>query len=122
MMGGMNLRGFEQRGAGPKQFGTPVGGEAMFLAGVEYNFPIVSTRTERALRETEILRGVVFADYGHLGLQIDDPTFRDPRLSVGFGVRIFVPVLQVPIALDLAWPLLYEETDERRQLFFTLSR
>jgi outer membrane protein insertion porin family len=121
-LGGSNLRGFDQRGAGPKQFGTPVGGEVRLTAGLEYNFPIVSTRTERALRETELLRGCIFADYGQLGLKIDDPTFEEIRLSLGFGVRIFVPVLGVPIALDLGWPLLYEETDSRRQLFFSLWR
>ena len=27
-----------------------------------------------------------------------------------------------PIALDLGWPWLYEETDNRRQLFFQISR
>jgi outer membrane protein assembly factor BamA len=56
-----------------------------------------------------------------LGLSIDDPTFSEPRLSVGFGVRIQIPYLQLPISLDLGWPLIYEETDDRRVLYFSIS-
>jgi outer membrane protein insertion porin family len=121
-MGGSTLRGFDQRRAGPSQFGQPLGGEVRFLSRLEYEFPLVSTRRERSLRETEILRGVVFSDFGLLGLSIDDPELRNPRMSVGFGVRIQVPVIAVPIALDLAWPILDENSDEQRQFFFSLAR
>jgi len=121
-MGGSTLRGFSQRQAGPKQFGNPVGGGARYLSRVEYQFPLVSTRSDAALRENELLRGVLFSDWGLLGLDIDDPTFSELRLSVGFGVRIHVPVLGVPIALDFGWPLVYQETDQRNVFFFSLSR
>jgi outer membrane protein insertion porin family len=119
-MGGTNLRGFDQRDAGPSQFGSPVGGEAMILSTVEYQFPLVSTRMPQQTWETEILRGVVFSDFGLLGLDINDPTFQEPRLTVGFGVRIRLPVLQVPIQLDLAWPVLSEDTDDEEQFFFSI--
>ncbi len=46
----------------------------------------------------------------------------EPRLTIGLGIRIQVPVLQVPIQLDLAWPILAEQTDEEEQLFFTFRR
>lgn len=121
-MGGSNLRGFDQRSAGPTQFGRPLGGEARFLTTVEYQFPIVSTRMESRFRETELLRGVVFADFGMLGTRIDDATFTEPRLSLGVGVRLLVPVLGLPIALDLGFPVVFEQTDERRPLFFSLGR
>ncbi len=121
-MGGINLRGFEPRRAGPMQFGNPTGGEARYTASLEYEFPLMSTRLPGAIVDMEILRGVVFTDFGLLGLEIDDPTFREPRLSVGFGVRIDLPVLGIPIALDLGWPLLYEETDGRQVVFFSLRR
>jgi outer membrane protein insertion porin family len=121
-MGGGNLRGFKQRQAGPTQFGQPLGGEARFLSTLEYQYPLVSTRMQGTTRETEIVRGVIFADFGLLGLDISDSSFHEPRLSVGFGVRILVPVLQIPIHLDLGWPILSEETDDEQQVFFTLSR
>ncbi len=120
-MGGSTLRGFDQRRAGPSQFGEPLGGEVRGLATVEYVFPLVSTRRERGLRETEMLRGVVFSDLGVLGLDIEDDELGKPRLSVGIGVRIFVPVFEVPIALDLGWPVLDQDTDQQRQFFFSLS-
>ena len=41
---------------------------------------------------------------------------------MGFGLRILVPGLQLPIALDFGYPVIYEETDERRVFFFSLSR
>ena len=61
------------------------------LASTEYHFPLVSTRMPGQLRERELLRGLVFSDFGLLGLELTDPTFLEPRLSVGFGVRIEVP-------------------------------
>lgn len=120
-LGGSNLRGFDFRAAGPSQFGRPLGGEATYTSTLQLSMPLVATRFERDVRDRELLRGVLFLDFGLLGLSLDDPSFREPRLSYGFGVRIEVPVLQIPIALDLAWPILYEETDERRQLWFNIS-
>ena len=119
-MGGSTLRGFDQRRAGPTQFGEPTGGEVRLLMRAEYNFPLVSTRRSGALRQSEILRGVVFTDFGMLGFRYDD--LEEPRLSAGLGVRIQVPLLNVPIALDLGWPILSEDTDRQRQFFFSLAR
>ena len=121
-MGGGDLRGFDFRGAGPSQFDRPYGGEAIYRTTLELSIPLVATRLERDIRDRELLRGVVFSDFGLLGLSLTDPTFQEPRLSLGFGLRIEVPVLEIPIALDLAWPLLYQETDDRRQFFFSISR
>lgn len=119
-MGGSNLRGFAQRRAGPSQFGQPVGGEIRILSSLEYGFPIFSTQKAGQIRQTEVLRGVTFLDYGHLGLSIDE--IGPPRLSAGVGLRVIVPVLEVPIRLDVGWPILDETTDVQRQFFFSLSR
>ncbi|MBK8096477.1 MAG: BamA/TamA family outer membrane protein [Planctomycetes bacterium] len=121
-MGGSNLRGFNLRGAGPSQFGRPYGGEAILTFTAEYGFPLVATRLEHELRDRELLRGVVFTDVGLLGLDLADPTFRELRGASGFGIRIEVPYFEIPIALDLAWPWQYEETDDRRQFYFSISR
>ena len=50
------------------------------------------------------------------------PIFTEVRLSGGVGVRILVPVLGLPIALALGFPILYESSDNRRPLFFSLGR
>lgn len=121
-MGGANLRGFDFRGAGPSQFGRAYGGEAVFTASAEISFPLVATRLEREVRDRELLRGVVFTDIGFLGLGIDDPTFRELRGASGFGIRIEVPVLEIPIAIDLGWPWRYEETDDRQVIYFSIAR
>ncbi|MGK0202256.1 MAG: outer membrane protein assembly factor BamA, partial [Planctomycetota bacterium] len=53
---------------------------------------------------------------------LNDSTFGEMRASSGVGLRIEIPYLELPIALDLGWPWIYEETDNRRQLFFSISR
>lgn len=121
-MGGANLRGFDFRRAGPKQFGRPYGGEITVTGTAEVSFPLVATRMEGEVRDREILRWLVFTDVGFLGLGADDPTFGEMRAASGFGFRIELPYLQIPIALDLGWPWQYEETDTRRQLWFSLGQ
>jgi outer membrane protein insertion porin family len=121
-MGGPDLRGFDFRRAGPTQFNRPLGGEAKWTATAELFFPLVATRLEGEVRDRELLRGVVFTDLGLLGLDDGDETFRQLRASSGIGIRIEIPFLEVPIALDLGWPWIYEETDDRRQLYFSISR
>lgn len=120
-MGGASLRGFSFRRAGPSQFGRPLGGEVMYTATAEVNFPLIATRMEGDVRDRELVRWVAFTDLGLLGLSIDDPSFGEPRLSVGLGLRIQIPYLQLPISLDFGWPVLYEETDDRRVLYFSIS-
>jgi len=120
--GSQSLRGFDFRGVGPSQFGRPFGGEATWYGTAEIGFPLVPTRLERELRDRELLRGVAFVDFGFLGLGLNDATFHQMRLSYGIGLRIDVPVLDIPIALDLGWPILYEETDRRRAFLFSISR
>lgn len=120
-MGAFNLRGFSFRRAGPSQFGRPVGGEAIYTATAEIGFPLLATRMENDVRDREVLRWVAFTDVGLLGLAIDDPTFGQLRGSCGVGLRIEVPYLEWPIALDLAWPWRYESTDDRRQFYFTFG-
>jgi outer membrane protein insertion porin family len=119
-MGGSTLRGFRQRRAGPSQFGNPVGGEVRLLSKLEYQFPIYSTQRPGQLRQTEHLRGVFFTDFGMLGLGMED--FGPPRLTAGFGLRVRVPLFELPIQLDFGWPILDENTDEAQQVFFRLQR
>jgi len=116
------VRGFRFRGAGPTQFGNPVGGEARWLASLEYQLPLFSVMPERGDREIDMVRLVFFADAGGLGTKLDDPTFQEARLGVGFGVRIRIPGLSyLPLALDFGYPIVSERTDDAQVLSFVLG-
>lgn len=122
-MGGQNtLRGFEFRGAGPKQFDNPFGGELRLLGSAEYIFPLISTDEENRLLRRDLLRGVVFMDAGMLGSRIDDPYFRQLRLSTGFGLRILLPMMGgLPLALDFGWPLRRQASDDLQVFHFAVT-
>ena len=124
MGGHTSLRGFRYRGAGPVQFDRPTGGETMLLSTLEYGFPLFSTRLAGQLRETELIRGVVFVDHGLLGDRFDDPLFEQSRLTAGFGFRLRIPgfgATGIPIAIDLGWPLMREDTDRPQVVSWSLS-
>jgi outer membrane protein insertion porin family len=112
--GHRTIRGFDFRGASPLGLRNdtglrgddPVGGDFVFLAGLEYNYPIYSN----------LLRGVVFVDTGTVDAE---PDLSKLRVSVGAGVRLSLPFFgQVPIAIDFAVPLVKEDGDEHRLISF----
>jgi outer membrane protein assembly factor BamA len=44
------------------------------------------------------------------------------RVAVGGGIRMVIPFLgQVPIAIDLAWPLIEDDKDETQVISFSLG-
>jgi len=115
--GHSTFRGFRNRGVGPRGIRADnftlsrdaVGGDFQLLTGLQYEFPLAD----------RILRGVVFTDQGILS---DDVSLEPWRVSVGAGIRLAIPILsQAPFALDLAIPLIAEETDEERVLSFSLD-
>ena len=113
-LGGRSLRGFEFRTASPKgidRFGNqtrdPVGGDWLFFAGAQYEVPLIS----------ENLTGVVFVDSGTV---TNDPGFSEYRVALGFGIRIYIPAFgPIPIALDIASPLIDQVGDEKQVLSFS---
>ena len=103
------IRGFDFRGASPKNQGVIVGGELRFLGSVEYMVPLTAD---------DMLRGVFFTDFGTVEEQ---PTIHseDFRVVVGFGLRVSIPMMgPAPLALDLAFPLAREDTDDIRNFSF----
>ncbi len=115
--GHTSLRGFRNRGIGPRgiradtlQVGDdPVGGDWLLLAGLQYEFPLVGDN----------IRGVIFSDQGTL---TNDVGVDDWRVSVGTGIRLNLPFLgQAPFALDFAIPLTSEDTDEERLISFAID-
>lgn len=115
--GHATFRGFAYRGVGPRgikantgQLGDdPVGGNWLFLTGLQYNVPIFE----------EFIRGVVFTDQGTVQ---SDFGFDEWRVSVGAGLRLNIPLLgNVPFAIDLAYPVLKQDGDQVQYLSFDVS-
>ena len=121
--GHRTFRGFRFRGAGPRgqylknvngssTLATSrhaVGGDFLFLAGLEYNYPIWE----------EIVRGVFFIDTGTVQ---DEIALDEYRVAVGAGIRLKVPFLgQAPFAFDVAIPVVKEEGDRTRLFSFDLA-
>lgn len=121
--GSRTMRGFDFRGVGPRglvmqpggalvQGNDPVGGDWLFLFGIEYSVPIFSTATGMGAQQRDVIRGVLFTDTGTSQAELG---FDEYRVSAGAGLRISVPFLgQVPIALDVGYPLVKEDGDEQR--------
>ena len=113
-LGGRSFRGFDFREVSPKGislFGTqtddPVGGDWLFFAGAQYEFPLIQ----------EMLTGVVFLDTGTV---INDPGFDDYRASVGAGIRIYIPQFgPVPLAFDFGFPIQKEDSDDTQVFSFS---
>ena len=103
------IRGFRFRSANPKVNDVFVGGEFSLLGSFEYMFPITAD---------DMLKGVVFCDYGTVEEELDINT-EDFRVALGAGLRISVPAMgPAPIALDIAVPVAREDTDRIQNFSF----
>jgi len=114
-LGGRSFRGFDFRTVSPKGIAAdtllpsddPVGGDWLFFLGGQYEFPVFE----------DALTGVVFIDSGTV---TQDVGFDDYRVSIGAGVRIYIPQFgDVPIALDFAYPLIRGPGDETQLFSFS---
>jgi outer membrane protein insertion porin family len=106
------IRGFDFRGASPVNGGVSVGGNFQFLTSVEYMFPLTAD---------DMLKGVAFCDLGTVEEKIAMYS-NSFRVSPGVGLRISVPMLgPAPLALDLAFPLNYADTDQIQNFSFFLG-
>jgi outer membrane protein assembly factor BamA len=109
--GGGSVRGFRYRGISPRSGpeNDPIGGAFTLTGTAEVGFPLFG----------EALRGVVFADAGTIESNLRIGTLRS---SVGFGVRLTLPIFgQVPIALDFGIPLTKDRTDDKQLISFSLG-
>ena len=107
------LRGFAYRGVGPHSNNRPMGGEFILVGTAEYEYPFVEN----------FLSAVAFSDGGFLGTSIAEDDAWLPRWSVGFGLRVKIPMLgDAPLALDFAVPLVKQDEDETLLVSFSLAR
>ncbi|MBI1190072.1 MAG: outer membrane protein assembly factor BamA [Tepidisphaera sp.] len=116
-LGGESFRGFGFRGVAPggirNDNGQPanltVGGTFLTFLGAEVRRPIL----------TDVLSVVGFVDSGTVN---DNVSLSPYRLSVGAGLRIYVPNLSpAPLAFDFGFPIIKESTDQKRLFTFSID-
>ncbi|MCK6476414.1 MAG: BamA/TamA family outer membrane protein [Phycisphaerales bacterium] len=116
-LGGQSFRGFNYRTISPKGIrydtGTlgddPVGGTWSFFFGPEILQPILT-------------ENVALAGFIDSGTVVDDVGFDKYRVSVGFGVRLFIPQLSpAPLAFDFGFPLVKYYGDRERVFTFSID-
>ena len=120
MIGGRQVRGFENNGIGPRMpNGDAIGGTTYFTASAEATFPMPG------FPEDFGLRGAVFADAGTLyGNDVDNSagvegTDMSWRASVGAGLQWASPFGSIRI--DYAVPVVKEDFDEEQQFRFSMA-
>ncbi len=106
-----SLRGFQFRGVGPYVMTVNTGGVMESLSSIEYRFPWTAN---------DNFQQVVFIDTGTVE---QDYRFTTYRVSVGTGARIMIPQIfkQIPIALDLAFPVSKGPQDRIQYFNFSIG-
>lgn len=106
--GGNSLRGFPYREVSPVDDSDHnIGGMTMLLMTAEITHPIWN-----------FIRGAIFVDAGNVGKNSWSMNFYQMNLSAGYGFRINMPVLNAPIRLDLAYPIVSSQENVSRKLRF----
>ncbi len=103
--GSDSLRGFDYRTVSPTYNDEPIGGQTMFLATAEISHPIWGP-----------LRGAAFVDVGNAWASSYSMGFSSINMGAGYGLRLQLPWLNIPIKLDLAYPVI-NNTDHEKSKF-----
>ena len=105
--GGDSVRGFPYRSIGPVDRNKDnYGGDFMYLLTSELTHPIY-----------DFIRGAIFVDIGDATSSRFGP-FNKPNIGIGYGLRIKLPVVNAPIKLDLAFPVLNNQKGVKNSLRF----
>ncbi|MCF7876992.1 MAG: outer membrane protein assembly factor BamA [Candidatus Omnitrophica bacterium] len=115
--GASTIRGYHERKVGPIDSNEdPLGGEALFVANIEYTYPLA-----------DFLKVATFYDVGNVWKKNSDFfQTEDGRealySSVGLGLRVKTPI--GPVSVDYGWPLDKEPGEEGREgrFHFNVSR
>lgn len=93
--GGNSIRGFDYRSVGPTYNKENVGGLTMLLLTAELSHAIWGP-----------IRGAFFCDAGGAWDSAYEIDFSKFNIGAGYGFRVKVPYLNVPLRLDIAYPFL----------------
>ncbi|MBE6376177.1 MAG: outer membrane protein assembly factor BamA [Lentisphaerae bacterium] len=106
MLGGSgSVRGFEYRSIGKVVNGENIGGQTMLVLTAEISHPIWGP-----------LRGAAFVDAGDAWSNAYSMDFADINVGVGYGLRLKLPMIQAPLKLDLAYPVVRGQDNLKRKL------
>ena len=116
-LGGRSFRGFDFRTVSPKgtprfvggSTDVPIGGDWKIFLGAQYEMPVAG----------KFLSTVFFVDSGTV---TDSPGFDEYRVSVGMGLRLYIPQLgSVPLAFDFGFPVIKQESDVKKVFSFSIQ-
>lgn len=106
--GGDTLRGFSYRDVSPlDSAGKPQGGNTMLLGTMEISHPI-----------WRFIRGAAFIDAGNTW---ENPYSFGPggiNVGAGYGLRIMLPMINAPVKLDLAYPIVNNQDNLSSKIRF----
>ncbi len=106
--GGDSVRGFDWRTISPMDCtGHNIGGQTMFIASTEISHPI-----------WRFIRGAAFVDVGNSYAKAYNFRPGGVNVGVGYGLRILIPQIDLPLRLDLAYPVLSRQCSKSRKLRF----
>jgi outer membrane protein insertion porin family len=92
------LRGYDEGVVGPVSAGgRPLGGKSMFKFTTEFRIPIAPNPT---------IFGLFFMEAGNVWENFDETNLQDLRRGIGFGVRLFMPMIGI-IGVDFGYGLDY---------------
>ena len=98
--GSGSVRGFEHRSIGQTVNGCNIGGQTMLVLTAEVSHPIWGP-----------LRGAAFVDAGDTWNHAYSMDFASINVGVGYGFRLKLPMIQAPLRLDLAYPVVRGQRD-----------
>ncbi|MDD3118832.1 MAG: outer membrane protein assembly factor BamA [Victivallales bacterium] len=106
--GGDSIRGFPYRRISPvDNNGWNIGGQTMLLLTSEITHPI-----------WRFIRGAVFVDAGSAWKNSYSMGFNQFNMGAGYGLRMKLPMINAPIKLDLAYPIVMNQENCPRRLQF----
>ena len=106
--GSGSLRGFPYREVSPLDSnGREIGGQSMSVFTVEVSHPI-----------WEMIRGAAFVDAGGVSEKESTFGFDNFNVGMGYGLRIKLPQVPMPIKLDFAFPILNSQDNIKNRLRF----
>ena len=112
--GGANsIRGYEERSVGPRDnLDNPIGGKAIFIENLELTHSLYQ----------DILYWAIFFDAGNVWSRPKNIGLADLRKGVGAGIRIKVPLFQLPVRIDYGYPLDPEPGEKQKGIVhFTMQ-